>query len=251
LAPGTVERTRPLFQAIDSWQNASDPWTIADHARLVAVRADRTKAAERYFAIHAEEWDAIRSLHVPESAVEAAMKRALGAARFGRLVDVGTGTGRMIEMFGASADFAIGIDRSPEMLRLARAKLGELEGANLALRVGDIEALPLADGEADTVILHQVLHYLPAPEAAIVEIGRIMTSGAQVLIVDFAPHDREELRGDHAHARLGFSDEQIVGWLDAAGIDCDLSDNLAGGALTVKLWRGVKRPEKILKVVSA
>ncbi len=251
LGSGTTERTRPLFQAIDSWQSADDPWTIADQARLIAVRADRTRAAERYFANHAEEWDAIRSLHVPESAVEAAMFGALGDASLGRLVDVGTGTGRIIELFGSSANSATGIDRSPDMLRLARAKLGEVDTAKIALRLGEIEALPLEDGTADTVVLHQVLHYLPAPETAIAEIGRIMAPGARLLIVDFAPHDLEELRDEHAHARLGFSDEQIRQWFTAARIDCDLSDELAGGALTVKLWRGVKREDSHLKAVAA
>jgi ubiquinone/menaquinone biosynthesis C-methylase UbiE len=251
LGPDKTERSRALFQAIDSLQGAVDLWTVADQARLIAVRADRTRAAERYFSSHAEEWDAIRSLHVPESAVEAAMLSALGDAPLGHLVDVGTGTGRMIELFGPRADVVTGIDRSPDMLRLARAKLNDVDAGRVTLRLGEIEALPLEAGSADTVVLHQVLHYLSAPEASIAEIGRIMAAGARLLIVDFAPHELEELRDDHAHARLGFSDEQIMQWFTAARIDCDLSSELVGRALTVKLWRGVKREDAFLKAVAA
>ncbi len=252
LGPGKIERTRPLFQAIDVWQNAeeSDHWTVADTARLAAVRADRALSAERYFAAHADEWDAIRSLHIAESEVEAAMRRTLGDGDIGRLVDIGTGTGRMIELFGPRADHVLGIDRSPEMLRLARAKLGGIDANKLELRQGDISRLPITDGAADTIILHQVLHYLPAPEAAVLELARIMAPGGRLLIVDFAPHDREELRDAHAHARLGFSDDQMSSWLAAAGLHCEIADELAGGALTVKLWIGHKRAKPLLKAVT-
>ncbi|MEK6638237.1 MAG: metalloregulator ArsR/SmtB family transcription factor [Pseudomonadota bacterium] len=251
LVPGEAARTQPLFAAIDAWDEG-DHWTVADAARLAAVREDRALAAERYFASHAEHWDAMRSLHVAEGEVEAALARALGHAPIGRLVDVGTGTGRMLALFAAQATHATGIDRSPEMLRLARAKL---DGAAIELRQGDIGALPLEDGSADTVILHQVLHYLPAPEAAIAELGRILAPGGRVLIVDFASHDLEELRDRDAHARLGFSDEQISGWCAAAGLDYSAVESLAGNTLTVKIWCGAKPAAAAalpnLKVVSA
>jgi ubiquinone/menaquinone biosynthesis C-methylase UbiE len=251
LVPGEAARTQPLFAAIDAWDEG-DHWTVADAARLAAVREDRALAAERYFAAHAEHWDAMRSLHVAEGEVEAALARALSQAPIGRLVDVGTGTGRMLALFGGEASHATGIDRSPEMLRLARAKLN---GAAIELRQGDIGALPLEDGCADTVILHQVLHYLPAPEAAIAELARILAPGGRVLIVDFASHDLEELRDRDAHARLGFSDEQISGWCAAAGLDFTAVESLAGNTLTVKIWCGAK-PTAVaalpnLKVVSA
>ena len=137
------------------------------------MRADRAAAAERYFASHAGEWDALRSLHVAESEVEAASPRA-GSAPIGRLVDIGTGTGRMIELFGPGARQALGIDRSPEMLRLARAKLAEAGLDAVELRQGDMYALPLASGAADTVIIHQVLHYAQNPAAAVAEAARLL-----------------------------------------------------------------------------
>ncbi|WP_219895296.1 ArsR/SmtB family transcription factor [Aquisediminimonas profunda] len=253
LAPGAPELVDPLFRALDIWQTdeRENHWIVADKARLSAVHADRAAAAERYFAAHAAQWDAIRSLHVAESEVEAAMAAALAEAPIGRLVDVGTGTGRMIELFGSAAQKAVGIDRSPEMLRLARAKLSAKDLPAWELRQGDLAALPVPDGNADTVILHQVLHFIPDPESAIGELARIISPKGRLLIVDFAPHDREELRDRDAHARLGFSDEQIAGWFEAAGLECDLIENLKGGRLTVKLWRGRKRQESRLKVIAA
>ena len=155
------------------WDAADDPDTIrqfsADRARLAAVRADRAEAAARYFAAHAAEWDQIRSLHVADSEVEAAIREALGDGAIGHLVDIGTGTGRMIELFGRGAGSALGVDRSPEMLRLARSKLADAGLAPVDLRQGDMYALPLASGSADTVIIHQVLHYAQHPAAAIAE----------------------------------------------------------------------------------
>ena len=253
LCPGPSWRVDPLFHALDQWQakDGENHWAVADSARLAAVHADRAASAERYFAAHAAQWDAIRSLHVAESEVEAAMVEALKEDPVGRLVDVGTGTGRMIELFGRAAKSAIGIDRSPEMLRLARGKLSNLAVGALELRQGDLAALPLPDHAADTVILHQVLHFIPAPERAISELSRILSPAGRLLIVDFAPHEREDLRDRDAHTRLGFSDEQVAGWLYAAGLECDLVKNLEGGTLTVKLWRARRRAEPLLKVVAA
>ena len=240
LTPAPSVVAGPLFALIDA--GGEDHWAVADAARLNAVRADRTAAAERYFAGHAEQWDAIRSLHVAESAVEERMRTLLGT-RIGRLVDIGTGTGRMIELLGDVADHATGIDRSPEMLRLARAKLADAS-TPIDLRQADVGALPLADASADTVVMHQVLHYIPAPEIALREAARIVAPGGRLLIVDFASHDREELRTQDAHARLGFSDAQISGWFAISGLAVSATDELTGGELTVKLWLGTRPADR-------
>lgn len=239
VALGADAKVQPILAALDSWDEA-DHWTIADEARLAAVRADRASAAAEWFEANAGEWDAIRSLHVADSEIEAAMARALGDARLGCLIDIGTGTGRMLELFAPLAETALGIDRSSEMLRLARAKLSERGLANAELRQADLYALPLADGGADAAILHHVLHFAQQPGAAIGEAARVLSDGGRLLIVDFAPHDREELRSRDAHTRLGFSDEQILGWFAGAGLAPVLVETLEGGELTVKLWLGRK-----------
>ena len=228
LGLGPVARSGVLLQAIDGWDDpVAAQWTVADSARLVAVRAGRIAAAEAYFDAHAGEWDAIRSLHVAEAEVEDAMLSALDGRPIGRLIDIGTGTGRMIELLASQAEGAIGIDRSAEMLRLARAKLA---GAGpIEFRQGDIHALPLTDGAADTVVVHQVLHYAQAPGAAIAEAARVLALEGRLLIVDFAPHEREELREREGHARLGFDDAQVAGWLAASGLEPVSTRALAGG----------------------
>lgn len=234
LGEGAV--VRPLLAALDAWAATPDPSVEADSVRLAEVRADRAAAAAAWFEAHAGEWDAIRSLHVAEEQVERAMLGALGGTRIGLLVDIGTGTGRMLELFAPQAEQAIGIDRSSEMLRLARAKLTERGLDHAELRQADIQALPLDTGAADAAVLHHVLHFVPHPGAAITEAARILRPGGRLLICDFAPHEREELRVRDAHARLGFSDEQMLGWFARTGLSPVSIETLGGGELTVKLW---------------
>jgi ArsR family transcriptional regulator len=233
-------RVEPMFALADAWADpATEALFAADAARIETVRAERAEAANRYFAGHAEVWDQIRSLHVAESEVERAIDDALGQMPLGCLVDVGTGTGRMIELFGPRASQAIGIDRSSDMLRVARVKL-EAAGISSSLRQGDMYALPLGDQSADTIVIHQVLHYAHSPAAAIAEAGRVLVPGGTLLVVDFAAHDREELRATDAHIRLGFEDEVMAAWFASARLDVDEVRHLKGGELTVTLWRGVK-----------
>jgi ubiquinone/menaquinone biosynthesis C-methylase UbiE len=237
VALGSASKVDPVLASLDSWGKIEpDHWAVADAARLAAVRADRASSAAGWFEANAGQWDAIRSLHIAESEVEAAMSAVLGEAPIGQLIDIGTGTGRMLELFAGRAKYALGIDRSSEMLRLARAKLSERGLANTELRQADLYALPLGDGEADAAILHHVLHFAQQPGAAIAEAARVLAPGGRLLIADFAPHDREELRTRDAHTRLGFSDEQIAAWFDAAGLVPARTETLEGGELTVKLW---------------
>lgn len=219
-----------------------------DLARLAEVRAERARAAEDYFATHAEQWDALRSLHVAEAEVEATMAAMLGERPLGRLLDVGTGTGRIATLFAPRARSVLGIDRSAEMLRLARAKLPDAAGDKVRFIAGDFYGLPVEDGAADTAILHQVLHFAQEPEKVVAETARVLVPGGLLLIVDFAPHEHEELRTRDAHARLGFSDRQMESWFTAAAIEPVQVETLAGGALTVKLWLGRKSGAEAAKL---
>ena len=252
VALGQPDAVAPVAAALDGWAGEnprSDHWAVADAARLQAVRADRAAAAAAWFEARAGEWDAIRSLHVAEDQVEAAMVRVLGEGPLGVLVDIGTGTGRMLELFGGQAERALGIDRSSEMLRLARAKL---QGrGNTELRQADLYALPLDDGAADVAVLHHVLHFAQDPAAAIGEGSRALGPGGRLLIADFASHDREELRTRDAHVRLGFDDAQVASWFAAAGLAPARTETLEGGELTVKLWLGRKAGARLQEVKAA
>ena len=243
LKPGPAAELEILGRVFRSEKVAKSEQAQQDQAQLSLVRKARAEMAERYFAAHAQEWDAIRSLHLPEAEVERAMLALLRDAPLGKMLDIGTGTGRMIELFGGSAQSVIAIDNSPEMLRLARAKLLESEttsGPGLIqkteLKQGDFNNLPLANGAVDSVILHQVLHFAQHPEAVLAEVSRVLKTAGTVLIADFAAHDREDLRTEHAHARLGFSDDSIKHWLAASKLELAQTRTLDGGELTVKIW---------------
>lgn len=216
-------------------------WRLADRERLIAIRADRARQAEAYFDSQAEQWDAIRALHVDEPAVEAAAVELLSDRPLGTLIDVGTGTGRMLELFSAAAERAIGVDRSPEMLRLARAKLAEAQ-VTADLRQGDMYALPLADGSADTVVLHHLLHFAQSPERTLGEAARLLRLGGRLLIVDFAAHRLDSLRQQHNHVRLGFDTAQIARWLAVAGLSVVDRRTLPGDPLTIECWLAARAP---------
>jgi ArsR family transcriptional regulator len=226
-------------------------WIEADQARLAAVRAERARAAEDYFASRAEEWDVQRSLYVPEAQVEAAMAQLLAGRPLGRLLDIGTGTGRIATLFAGQSSSVVAIDRSAEMLRLARGKLPRDVTDRVRFLAGDFNDLPIESDSADTAILHQVLHYAQAPERVIAEVARTLREGGRLLIVDFAPHEREELRLRDAHSRLGFSDQQIAAWFAAAGLAVAGVETLAGGELTVKLWLGQRRGAPVARLHGA
>ncbi len=216
----------------------------ADRLRLGQIRHAREARAADYFARHAAQWDVLRSLHSADVTVEAALRDLLGAA-LGRVLDVGTGTGRMAELFEPTADTVVALDNSPEMLRLARARLQHLAPGRVELVQGDFAELPFADAAFDTVLFHQVLHYAQSPEAVLAEAARVTRPGGRVAIVDFAPHDREELRSAQAHVRLGFADEQVRGLMTAAGFEPEAGEALGGGELTVMIWTGSRRADAV------
>lgn len=249
---GLLERFKEgswvFYRAIDRGMGAELAGTMAklagehpaDRVRLQHVREARAARAAAYFKTNAAEWERIRSLHAPEKEVEAAILARLPQA-IGNLLDIGTGTGRMLELLGNRAARAVGIDVSPEMLAIARDRLANL--ANVQVRLGDLYRLSFAnDAGFDAVIFHQVLHYLADPGAAVAEAARVMTPGGHLLIADFAPHGLEFLRDDDAHRRLGFSDREVEGWFAGAGLTLAATDLIApphsagGEKLTVKVW---------------
>lgn len=210
----------------------------ADHRRLNEVRKDREQAAETYFEQIAPQWDRLRSLYVSESAVEAALEEAVGPGPFKRVVDLGTGSGRMLTLFGKKAKMSVGLDLSQNMLNIARANVTKAGLNKVELRHGDIFATRLPAGSADLVIVHQVLHYLADPAAAVAEAARLVCPGGRLVIVDFAPHDFEHMREAHQHRRLGFSDQEILGWLDDSGLTPAAPVALPpdNEGLTVTIW---------------
>ena len=216
LADSGAEAT--LARAIVASLDQTDLTLARDRARASAVQKARAEAAQAYFKAHAGEWDKIRTLHVAEKEVEAAMDEALGEGPFHLLVDLGTGTGRILELFGARASRALGFDLNHAMLAYARMKLERAGLSHAQVRHGDLYNVPLPDGAADAVVLHQVLHFLDDPAAAVAEAARLLAPGGKLLVVDFAPHELEFLREQSAHRRLGFARDQLGRLFEGAGL---------------------------------
>ncbi|MGH2340726.1 ArsR/SmtB family transcription factor [Segnochrobactraceae bacterium EtOH-i3] len=235
------EAADTLARALVARLDPSDPVLSADRARLENARRVHQEAAQRYFATNAESWDSIRALHAADERVERAMRSALGETPFRTLVDLGTGTGRILELFADLYQRGVGIDASAPMLSVARTNLARAGLAHAQVRQGDIYALGMPSGAADVVVLHQVLHFLDDPGRAVAEAARLLTPGGRLMIVDFAPHDLEFLRDAHQHRRLGFSRGQIAGWTGAAGLVMERIEDFPPDPgeqqkLTVTLW---------------
>jgi ubiquinone/menaquinone biosynthesis C-methylase UbiE len=228
-----------LARALLDRLNHADRIVARDRDKLAAVRAARAAAAQKYFREHAAEWDKIRKLHVADAAVEAAIRDAFAGRQFRSLLDLGTGTGRMLEMFGSGIERGLGIDLSLDMLLIARDRLERAGLRHCSVRQGDIYDLPLGDDTFDAVILHQVLHFLDDGARAVAEAARVLRPGGSLLVVDFAPHEQEFLREQYAHRRLGFAPDVVNHWLVAAGLEPVLHTDLPpgrDGKIAVSLW---------------
>ena len=255
---GVIERYRE-----GSWENfrlAESNWiggvltgfdrSDAEHGRdldrLGLLRAEQATQAQAYFERNAGDWDRLRSLYVDEQAVDSAISNAVGSEDIGLLIDLGTGTGRVLELLAGRYQRALGIDINKSMLNYARARLDQQRDGHAQVRHGDLYNLSMDDACADLVVMHQVLHYLSDPAAAIREAGRILQPGGRLLVVDFAPHDLDFLREEFAHQRLGFGEDQMAGWLREAQMQTLAMETLGpSGArlserLTVALWTAQK-----------
>jgi ubiquinone/menaquinone biosynthesis C-methylase UbiE/DNA-binding transcriptional ArsR family regulator len=227
----------------------SDAVITRDQARLSQVRAVRAEKAMAYFSRNASGWDNIRKLHVSEDTVETALREIVGDQPVDSLLDLGTGTGRLLQLFEGIYRHGMGIDASREMLAVARSNLEKSGISKASIRQGDIFNLPIENGGYDLVTIHQVLHYLEDPHLAIDEAARMLRPGGRLVIVDFAPHGVDSLRAEHHHARLGFSHQIMTEWLEKAGLDVvkirDLAPQSGVEPLTVTIWLARDRRREI------
>ena len=237
VGPGDRTLVEPVFTLIQAVAGEVDP-IAAERTRLAQVRADRQQRIDQWFEANAGEWDLLRRMGGDDAAVEQALTQAAGRPSVGRLLDIGTGTGRILELLAGAADAATGVDRSPEMLRIARGKLAAAGNQKADLLQADMRALPFPDAAFDTVTMHHVLHFADNPAAVLAEAARVVAPGGKLLVVDYAAHDREELRSRSQHSRLGFDEQALAGLFTQAGLVPHLLSAHPGPELCVKLWEG-------------
>jgi len=234
LSPGAG--TGELGRLIVDLMPADDPVHARDLERLQGVKEAWAVKSAAYFRRHASDWSRMQALHVDEAEVDAALLQILGKAPVGDLLDIGTGTGHVLELVGGRAESGIGIDRSIDMLKFARANIWRAGLRNCQVRMADMLRLPFPAACFDTVTLRMVLHYAESPASAIAEAARVLRPGGRLIVIDFAAHDHSELREAHAHRWLGFDDAQIAQYVEATGLAADPALCLEGGALTVRIW---------------
>jgi ArsR family transcriptional regulator len=222
-----------------------DPVLVRDNMRLATIRQTRAQAAAAYFRNNASHWAKLRSLHIDDHDVESALMDLIGDRAIGDLLDVGTGTGRILEILGPRALSAEGVDASREMLAVARSGIEAAGLRNCAVRQGDMYHLPFDDGRFDLVTIHQVLHFAESPADAVAEAARVLRPAGRLAIVDFAPHTLESLRNEHSHRRLGFAEEEVAAWCRQAGLTVLRIRSLPGAPLTVTLWLAGKQTAEV------
>lgn len=240
LADASGTDTGHIGQMISGLVPKEDPQITLDHSRLEAIKKSRAECAQAYFRANANQWDRVRSLHVDDAEVEKALLDTLAPYRIDTLLDIGTGTGRILELLGDRIERGVGIDLSRDMLAVARANLEAADLLNCQVRQADMYGVPFPHDSFDAVTIHQVLHYADRPAMAIAEAARVLSPGGTLAIVDFAPHELEDLRSRHAHRRLGFADSEVEEWCRDAGLQLGSVMGLPGDPLTVMVWIAAK-----------
>lgn len=233
-----------LVRTLLAAASEEDPVLLRDSERLTTVKRLRAERAQAYFTRNASEWDELRRLHISDAVVESALLKLIGPAPVDALLDLGTGTGWILQLLSNIYRRAVGIDASRDMLSVARSNLDKAGIVKASVRHGDILNLPLEGQDFDLITIHQVLHFLDQPELAIAEAARVLRPGGRLLIVDLAPHTLEYLRNDHAHVRLGFSHQVMAEWLEKVGLEVEQAIDLGSGkegGLTATVWLACDR----------
>ncbi len=212
-----------------------DPMRLDDARHAARVLAERARIASDSFRRTGADWDEMRALDLPAAAVEQALLGLVPGDNLGRLLDIGTGTGRMLELFAPRITAGLGIDASRAMLALARARLAVPSLMHCAVRLADMYRLPLPDAGFDTVVLQMVLHYAEDPAGALVEAARVLRPGGRLLVIDLAAHDNPECRDRFAHRWPGFDDARMDEFFAAAGL-APRDRTTIEGKLDVRIW---------------
>jgi len=196
-------------------QVGSSPAAAQDQRRLQAALAERRTKSQEFFSSSAGQWDRMRDeLFGDRSHLAALAALAEGTWTVG---DLGCGTGQVSAALAPFVARVIAVDASAAMLQAARKRLNGLD--NVELRRGDLEALPIDNGQLDAATLMLVLHHVPEPERALADVARVLKPQGRAIVVDMLPHDRESYRQQMGHVWLGFSDEHVRRLFQEAGFE--------------------------------
>ncbi|CAH2604940.1 Transcriptional regulator, ArsR family / Methyltransferase fusion [Rhodovastum atsumiense] len=212
-----------------------DATLAADRRQAARVLAERAREASESFRRKGADWDEMRALDLPAAAVETALLGLLPEAELGRVLDIGTGTGRLLEVLAPRVASGLGVDASRAMLALARARLARPGLTHCAVRLADMYRLPLPDAAFDLVVLQMVLHYAEDPASALAEAARVLRPGGRLVVVDLAGHARTEVMTRLAHRWPGFGDARMCDLLRGVGLDPG-TPVAVPGPLEVRLW---------------
>jgi ArsR family transcriptional regulator len=220
-----------------------DDVIAVDLERLEEIKVQRAQVAEEYFRRNAKNWDDLRGEHIDDDDVDARLKRRSLSAPVRDLLDIGTGTGRVLRLVGDEVRSAVGVDNSREMLAIARSYLDQDTLRNCQVRHGDMYRLPFPAHRFDAVTANMLMHYADNPGEMVREAARVLRPGGRLVVVDFATHDLTDLRERHAHRWLGFSDSDVERLFKKAGLELQNVERIDGGTLTVCIWTGRSRIE--------
>ncbi len=212
-----------------------DPTLEADRRQAARVLAERARIASESFRRQGADWDEMRALGLPAARVEAALLALAPKSDAGRLLDIGTGTGRVLELLAPRFSQEVGIDASKAMLALARARLARAGLIHCSVRLADMYRLPLAEASFDVAVMQMVLHYAEDPSGVLAEAARVLSPGGRLIVIDLAQHGRDDLLSRLAHRWPGFSDETMRSLLEGAGMRPGMPRTI-DGPLVIRLW---------------
>jgi len=214
----------------------------SDRRQAARVLAERARAANERFLRQGADWDEMRALDLPAAAVEAALLSLVPADPTARLLDIGTGTGRILELLAPRVAQGLGVDASKAMLALARARLARAGLTQCAVRLADMYRLPLADACFDIAVLQMVLHYAEDPAGVLSEAARTLRPNGRLIVIDLARHARDDITAKLAHRWPGFGDAAMADLLGAAGVEGG-TPLIVPGPLEIRIWPATRHAD--------
>ena len=215
-----------------------DPLFSRDLAQAARILEERKQTTKRFFNAIAPEWDLLKLEILGDLDLNGAISETMGRCEV--VADLGCGTGDLLLRLKESADSAIGVDSSARMLDEARKRFTEEAGA-VELRLGELEHLPLSDGEADCAVLSMALHHIDEPASAVAEVARVLRPGGRLIIAEFDKHGNEAMRKTYGDRWLGFSRPEMEGFLAAGGFALEsAASHPLRKSLTLSIYKAVR-----------